>query len=177
MATGDRPSEYLIRGARVDDIERLREIEQKASEMFLGTRHSLVAELACLTPEFLSEQISNERVWTACESSGEPVGFAVALIVDGEAHLTELSVDPSHGRKGVGRRLVEVVCEWARASAHDGITLSTFRNISWNAPFYNKLGFVEVPEESLGSEIQQFRINERNAGLDVDERIIMRKPL
>ncbi len=177
MATCDRRSEYVIRAARADDIDRLREIEQRASEMFIGTRHSIVSELACLTPEFLSEQISNGRVWAACESGGKPVGFAVALIADGEAHLNELSVDPNHGRKGIGRRLVEVVWEWAKASGHDLITLSTFRNISWNAPFYSKLGFVEVTEESLGPEINQFRNNERNAGLDVDARIIMRKPL
>lgn len=177
MVTDDSSLEYPVRPARIEDIERLREIEQKASEMFLGTPHSIVAELSGMTAEFLAEQIGKEQVWTACDDRGTPIGFAVALVVDGEAHLNELSVDPDHGRKGVGRLLTNIVCEWARSSGNTSITLSTFRNIAWNAPFYSKLGFIEVPVESLGPELQQFRRNERNAGLDLDSRLIMRKPL
>ena len=177
MATGDSEPQYCIRAARYEDIDRLREIEQKASEMFLGTPHSLVARLPCMAPVFLAEQIKEKRVWTACTSDGVPVGFAVALIADGEAHLNELSVDPAHGRKGIGRQLIENVCEWARSARHTSISLSTFRDIDWNAPFYSRLGFVEVPEDLLGPEIKQFRENERNAGLDLNSRIIMRKAL
>ena len=145
--------------------------------MFLGTAHSIVAKLPGMTAEFLAEHIVKGSIWTACEPGGTPVGFAVALVVDDEAHLNVLSGDPAHGRKGIGRRLVDEVCEWARSSGHKAITLSTFRNISWNAPFYTRLGFVEVAEDSLGPDIKQFRENERNAGLDISSRIVMRKPL
>ena len=51
---------------------------------------------------------------------------------------------PEHMRKGVGSRLIETVCRWARDAGHAKITLSTFRDVPWNRPFYESRGFQVV---------------------------------
>ena len=42
-------------------------------------------------------------------------------------HLEELDVHPDHGRRGLGSSLVMAVRDWAAATGHEAITLTTFR--------------------------------------------------
>lgn len=74
-----------------------------------------------------------------------PVGFAlVEMLTGNEPHLEEIDVHPAHGRRGVGSALVRTVCEWATRSGFRDITLTTFRDVAWNMPFYARLGFAEL---------------------------------
>ncbi|MEU4015442.1 GNAT family N-acetyltransferase [Microbacterium sp. NPDC028030] len=70
------------------------------------------------------------------------VGFVHVLEVDGHAHLEQLSVLPSYGRRGIGRRLVEAALSEARRRGHLRVTLRTYADVPWNAPFYASCGFV-----------------------------------
>jgi ribosomal protein S18 acetylase RimI-like enzyme len=80
----------------------------------------------------------------AVDDLGAVIGFAVACVIDGEGHLDELAVTPVHGRRGVGRALVDEVCAWSAAQGLPSVTLITFRDVPWNGPFYEKLGFEAV---------------------------------
>ncbi|MGW9158432.1 GNAT family N-acetyltransferase [Microbacterium sp. NPDC055665] len=82
--------------------------------------------------------------------SPEPVGFVHVLEIDGHAHLEQLSVLPSFGRRGIGRRLVQAALSEARRRGHRKITLRTYRDVPWNAPFYASAGFsVTEPDSPL----------------------------
>lgn len=70
------------------------------------------------------------------------VGFAHVLEIDGHAHLEQLSVLPSYGRRGIGRELVEAALTEARNRGYAEITLRTYVDVPWNAPFYSSCGFV-----------------------------------
>ena len=61
-----------------------------------------------------------------------------------EAHLEQLSVLPEHGRRGHGRALVDSAKREARTRGYGRLTLRTFAEIPWNAPFYAGCGFVET---------------------------------
>lgn len=76
------------------------------------------------------------------------VGFVHVLEVDGLAHLEQLSVAPDHARRGHGRRLVEAALDEARDRGHDRISLRTYADVPWNAPFYARAGFVDVAPET-----------------------------
>ncbi len=164
---------YTIRLASADDVALLPEIEQRASELFASTPFADEVSQECLSVEFLREQFAAGRIWIAVNAADAPVGFAVAIVVDGNAHLHEVSVDPAHGKQGIGRRLVEAVCEWAALLSFDRVTLSTFRDIPWNAPFYAKLGFRELPETDHGPEMQKLRMEEEGTSVDISRRLIM----
>lgn len=106
---------------------------------------------------------------------GEVVGFAhVVLLPDGHgvrAHLEQLSVLPEHGRRGVGSGLVAAAAEEARWDGHDRLSLSTYRDRPWNAPFYARLGFEVVEPTGALAEVRQ---HERAQGLDeAGERVVM----
>ncbi|MEP7273774.1 MAG: GNAT family N-acetyltransferase [Acidobacteriota bacterium] len=175
MTIADSGDEYEVRLASPGDIPRLGEIERAAGELFRPTIYSFVAVAEPLDPKWLLKQQKRKMVWIAVDSTGSAQGFAVVLELQDSAHLNELSVHPDHGRRGLGRRLVQAVCDWASASGYSSVTLSTFRDISWNAPFYARLGFRIMTE--LNPELATLRSNERSAGLPVEDRVFMRLAL
>jgi len=77
-----------------------------------------------------------------CVDAPHPVvGFVHVLEIEGHAHLEQLSVLPEHGRKGYGRALVAAAEAEALRRGHRSITLRTYRDVPWNAPFYATCGF------------------------------------
>lgn len=165
--------EYIIRLARQQELLLLNALENAASEIFKNTKYALEINQEPLSLEILEQQQQQDLVWVAINNSDRPVGFAVVLIVDGLAHLHELSVAPQYGRQGIGTKLTKEVINWAKQASFPGITLSTFRDIAWNAPFYRKLGFREMPKAEIGTELDNIRRKEAEAGLPIEERILM----
>ncbi|HEX2902977.1 MAG TPA: GNAT family N-acetyltransferase [Jatrophihabitans sp.] len=101
-----------------------------------------------------------------------PVGYARMEVVDGQAHLEGLSVRPKYMRQGRGRALVSAGIDWARRNGYSQVTLCTFADVPWNAPFYRRLGFVELTELTPG--LRALREHERRLKLDeMGRRIVM----
>lgn len=120
---------------------------------------------------------TERRLWVATADT-MAVGYALALLLeDGTAHLEQVSVDPAHGRQGLGAALMEAVAGWARAGGHRALTLSTFRDLAWNRPYYGRLGFVTVPDIGLTPALAGVRRHEEELGLDVSRRVIMARAL
>lgn len=164
---------YTIRLARPDDLPRLAQIEQSASMLFEGTKYECEVVGDSLPPAFLGARQKEGRVWVAVDSNGEPVGFTVVKTVDGLAHLHELSVDPAHGRKGIGSGLIRAVVEWASQNGHRSLTLSTFKDIEWNAPYYRRLGFRDLDDRELSAGLKEIRRLEAESGLPIEDRVCM----
>ena len=166
-------SEYVIGLSESDDVIGLPALECRAAALF--STEDLSPELAAEeTPLSVFEQAQREaRLIVARNKAGRVVGFAHLIWVGGLAHLEEVDVEPEFGRRGIGRLLVEASCEWARARESDRITLSTFRNVAWNAPFYARLGFSEIREADLSAELRRLREKEGREGLDPNKRIMM----
>lgn len=88
------------------------------------------------------------------EAAHSPVGFVQVLDADGHAHLEQLSVVPSAGRQGHGRELVVAALEEARQRGYSRVTLRTYAEVPWNAPFYASCGFLEsIPETPFLREL------------------------
>jgi GNAT superfamily N-acetyltransferase len=105
-----------------------------------------------------------------------PVGFAQVGEADGNAHLEELAVLPGHMRQGLGTRLIETACAWAAEHGYPAITLTTYADVPWNAPYYERLGFAVV--DDFGPDVRERRDHEAAVGLDtVGPRVVMRRPL
>jgi len=69
---------------------------------------------------------------------------------------------------------VSSVCEWATSQGYEAVTLTTFRDVPWNSPFYTRLGFGTVEDPALGLS----HIREQAIGLDdLGPRVAMRKDL
>ncbi|HZX53739.1 MAG TPA: GNAT family N-acetyltransferase, partial [Ilumatobacteraceae bacterium] len=100
-------------------------------------------------------------------------GYVVVDIVDGNAHIEQVSVHPSRQGEGIGRALLEHVRSWATASRHPGITRTTFRDVAWNRPLYEHLGYRVLSEDEIGPELRDLRAAEAADGLDPAVRVCM----
>jgi GNAT superfamily N-acetyltransferase len=152
-------------------------IELAAAAMFPET--DLPAEIRYLVTddELLHEAQNEARLWVALTDDRTPVGFAMADIVDGGAHLDEMGVMPDFGRQGIGTRLVHTLIEWARSCDYPALTLVTFRHLPWNAPFYERMGFVSMAPSEIGGELAGLLQEEGMAGIDVQQRVCMQLKL
>jgi GNAT superfamily N-acetyltransferase len=168
---------YEIRLAQAEELPLLNEIERAAGMMFQDVELDLVAEMEPLSLDLLRTQQAKGQVWVAAGPDGRPVGFAVAALVDDAVHLEEVSVHPKHGRRGLGTRLVQAVCNWAEEKGYPAVTLSTFRDVPWNAPFYARIGFRTMAEEELGPGLLAVRKHEAEDGLPIQQRVFMRRDL
>jgi ribosomal protein S18 acetylase RimI-like enzyme len=110
-------------------------------------------------------------------SSATPVAYALVDLVDGAGHIEQISVDPAFARQGLGRRLIDHLAAEARREARTALTLTTFRDVPWNAPYYGRCGFRELAESELGPELRAKRDDEATHGLDPALRVCMRRDL
>jgi len=164
---------YEITAARDDEVAQLPEIERRASALFLAFPFTAGLPEVVLSAATFERAQETGLLWVARAPAKEPVGFALAED-DGDAlHLEELDVLPEHGRQGLGERLVRAVIRRAQATARP-VTLCTFRDIPWNAPFYERLGFRALPFDQLPPSLAAHVRREAARGLPPDLRVAMR---
>lgn len=156
-----------IRVALTRDLDGLREIEVASEQLFADVG---------IGPFSQDETSSSERAAIVFVSGDPPVGFASVEVIDGVAHLGQLSVLPSASRQGRGSALVSAVCDWASSQNYEAVTLTTFRDVPWNGPFYVRLGFRTLDDLTPG--LAAIRDHEKAIGDDdFGPRIAMRKDL
>ena len=164
-----------IRLARASELEELQEIERAAGALFAQIGLPEVAESEPLPLDFLEEQQEAELVWVA-EAEGPLAGFMVATELEGTCYLEEISVHPAYGRQGIGKSLIEFLCGWARNNGYQAITLSTFQDVPWNAPYYLRLGFRMLDTEEMSLELKELLAEETQAWAPL-KRVLMRREL
>ncbi len=72
---------------------------------------------------------------------------------------------------------MRAVCDGARARGIATVTLCTFRDIPWNAPFYQRLGFRILDEDELTPGLAARVREEELGGLARELRAAMRLEL
>jgi hypothetical protein len=68
------------------------------------------------------------------------------------------------------------VCEHARAAGYRSVVLTTDRELPWNAPFYRRHGFAELPPDRLPAPLAARLRLEAEAGFDPARRCAMACP-
>lgn len=168
---------YQIRPAHADDLPYLPAIERAAAQRFATSPYPFISHDEGMSPASFAQHFADHQIWVAVDDQDQPVGFAVARPLDGYLYLHEIDVHPDHGRRGLGRQLIAAVMEWARRQQYRAITLITFDNVAWNAPYYAKLGFYPLALAEVGPGLQEVRTQEAANGLDLIHRICMILPL
>ena len=115
------------------------------------------------------------RAWVRTDAHDVPVGYLLAEVVDGCAHLEQVSVHPGSARRGIGRGLVEHLATWATARGVPAMTLTTYTDVPWNGPYYERLGFRVLDETHLTPGLRRIRGAEAARGLDRWPRAAMRR--
>ncbi len=168
---------YRIRVGRDDDYATLAAIERDAAQRFREIGFDFCADGPVRDAEEHRRGLEDGRTLVGETAAGEAAGFALVWRLDGRAHLVELSVARRHQGRGLGRRLIGEAEAWAADQGLAEITLTSFRDVPWNAPFYRSLGYVvfEPGEDRPG--LAAVIAEERDSGFAGQPRVAMRKVL
>jgi len=165
---------HSIRCARPSDLIYLPDIVREAATQFQATPYPAMAN-ADLASAHLD--LDHDYVWVLANEQDQPIGFAIAHVLDESVHLHELDVHPHYARQGLGRRLIEAIADWARTRGATALTLTTFSDVPWNGPYYARLGFRTLDVATLNPALQAVRRAEESAGLPMAHRICMQLDL
>jgi GNAT superfamily N-acetyltransferase len=167
----------MIRRPHLHEIKLLPQIENEADLRYGHVGLRRVIDMPPATIVSLAQGLRDNRLWVAASPLNRPVGFALMKLHDGTAWLDQLSVLDRWQGRGLGVALIDRTAAAARILGHDTLYLSTYRDVPWNAPFYVKRGFEEVPR---GIWPRAFRVQfmaENSHGHPPWRRTIMRRSL
>lgn len=162
-----------VRAAREDDLGLLPVIQVAAGVAFREIGMAAIADAAPLSGTALAAYQQAGRAWVAVAGGDTPIGFIVVDLIDGRAHVEQVSVHPDHARRGVGGMLISYVGRWAARQGMDMLTLVTFRAVPWNGPYYARLGFREMAPDEITAGLAAVLDEEAAHGIDPAARMCM----
>jgi GNAT superfamily N-acetyltransferase len=166
--TPDAPATHRVRPAGPEDLAHIAPIEDAGAPQFREHFGAAIHPIL-LSPALDGRQRAREPGFllvAAPDEDAAPVGFVHVLVIDGHAHLEQVSVLPELQGRGIGGELVRAAMAEARTRGFDRLSLCTYRDVPWNGPFYRSLGFTEVTD--LAPYERRLRAKERDLGLDVN---------
>lgn len=164
-----------IRRTLPDDAPLLPAIERSAGEAF-----RTVPALAWIADDDVMPEARHRALieagfaWVAVDAGDHPIGFLSGEPLDDALHILEISVSRPNQGRGIGRRLIEHAREAAIEAGMAAMTLTTFRNVPWNEPFYRTLGFRTLEAGEMPAALRRILAEEIEAGLPGDMRCAMR---
>ena len=145
---------YRIRLARPDDLPLLPEIDTLADSRFETTPYGAALEaFPSVAVDHLAKLQDQWRLWVAADAQDRPVGFAmVTLDTPAILHLDQISVHPTHTGHRLASRMIDGIDAFCDGRGFAQMTLTSFRDVPWNAPYYQRLGFREIADAEADSD-------------------------
>jgi ribosomal protein S18 acetylase RimI-like enzyme len=142
-----------IRAPRLAELELLREIERDAGQAFAEIEMEEIAADEPLSVVELREFAVAGRAWVATDDVDVPVAYLISAVVDGAAHVEQVSVSGASRGRSIGAALIDHLSTIAARDGRRWVTLTTFRDVRWNAPYYERLGFATIGPGEYGPEL------------------------
>lgn len=170
------PAPFFLRPSRPEEIDLAGEIDEDAC-----TAYAEIG-LPVIFPDDHPFAAKERARWIAClddggllfaceEATRSPVGFAAFGRSGGAAMLSQVSVRRGFARRGVGRLLVERAKAWA---VRDGaLFLTTYADVPWNRPMYERMGFSVVDPADAPPWVRAVHEEECAALPAGDRRVVM----
>jgi 4-diphosphocytidyl-2-C-methyl-D-erythritol kinase len=169
-------TDWLLRPARPEDIDLLADIERRADERYRDFGYPSFPDDYTIPRDAAERAVASGRLVVA-EDTGVVIGWLVWGRVGGELCLGQVSVLPSHGRRGVGTALLRHLIDLARARQEPSIVLNTQSDVPWGMRWYARHGFTVLPPEAWSDALRAVTREQQQAGLDWSHRVHMRWPL
>lgn len=125
-------------------------------------------------PEAWAGRQEAGTLWVA-EAAGRIVAFLGAHAEDDRLHIDEFAVAQDRQGQGLGRRMLAIAVDWARDHRLAAVSLTTFRSVPFNGPFYASFGFRDWPPQDAPESIRLRLVHEADSGLK--DRCAMRRLL
>lgn len=150
-----------IRAVRLDELTLLQDIERAAGQWFRDVGMPEIAEDEPLPVGELARYHRSGLAWVVADDADAPVAYLIADRVDGNLHVEQVSVHPDSARRGIGRLLLDHLAAHARLEGAPALTLTTFTQVPWNAPYYARCGFRPMDDDRLTPGLRTIRERER----------------
>lgn len=167
---------YAIEHGNAAHAPALRQVERAAGARFRDFGMADIADADPTALSILQDRAAHGRLYVAGFGNGAPVGFLIWSPKDGRAYIEEVSVHPEHAGRKLGARLIDALASDAYGR-FQCLSLATFRDIPWNAPYYASLGFAELPRGQAGPEHELSWQRQAEDGLDMSRRLFMIRPV
>lgn len=117
------------------------------------------------------------RTWVAESDQGPLVGFLIAEVFGDALHIWEISVHSDVQGQGIGRQLIDVAQRHGQETGLSALTLTTFREVQFNEPFYARLGFHTLETDQMPDRLARILDKEVEEGLPRARRCAMKMPI
>lgn len=135
----------MIRPPHPHEIKLLPDIENAADQRYARVGLHRVLTMPPASVASLAHGRREGQLWVAASPQGRAVGFALMKLRAGRAWLDQLSVLDAWQGRGFGTALIDRTAQAARVLGYRSLFLTTYLDVPWNAPFYTRRGFAEVP--------------------------------
>jgi GNAT superfamily N-acetyltransferase len=163
----------MIRLARPDEAALLPAIEHDSDQTMRQTPYAYIADLPPVGEEHYRAPVDAGTTWVAVGADDQLVGFAACGVKDDGLVVFQLSVRQAAQKQGLGTALMRAAIDWARASGHKRVMLTTFVDVLFNAPFYEGLGFQALAQAHLPPSLAHMLAHEAEQGHDPAKRVAM----
>lgn len=164
-------ADWTLHLARCGDAEYLPNIERSADLLFANDR-APAARLPIFDTNELRAYIARGRSLVV-RIGPRIIGFVIAEPTGRELHIVQMAVHADFQRQGIGSGMIRALIVDSTNSGFDALTLTTFADIAWNAPFYAGLGFVAVDDMEANPRLKALLDAESASGLPVERRTAM----
>jgi GNAT superfamily N-acetyltransferase len=164
---------WTLRLARDQDTDHMPAIESAAGKLFATEAELAIFDFSeTWEPAELRPLVARGHCLVA-HVGEEMAGFLIAEPCGSELHICEMNVHPAYQRRGIGAGLIRASQIDARNCGFRALTLTTYRDLAWNGPFYARLGFDEIDDPAFHPRLAACLDDEEADGLPRQRRCAM----
>jgi GNAT superfamily N-acetyltransferase len=123
-----------FRVARIQDIENYMLVR-------MAVKENILSNPALVTKQDNIDYITKHGKGWVCEIDNKIVGFSIVGLI--QRNVWALFVHPDFEKKGIGRKLHDLMLDWYFKQTTDTLWLGTEQN-TYAETFYKKRGWIEV---------------------------------
>lgn len=163
-----------IRLASADEIHKVAPLERAAAEVFRTIGMDAVADDAPISESVLLQAVEEQRLWFAVEY-GVLKAYLLGEFLPQSLHIEQVTVHPDASRRGLGALMIESVSADPRSKERGLLTLTSFANVPWNAPYYERIGFLDIAESDWPDGVAEKVAAEQAKGIAAWPRVVMQR--
>lgn len=165
--------DWTLRLARPEDAPYMPAIEARAARLFDGVEGLEELAVRPVHPVERLQRYIRKGHCLVAHVGQAMAGWLANEPFGRELHIWEFNVDPAFQQRGIGSGLLRACLIDSGNSGFTAVTLTTFRDVEWNAPFYARLGFEEVVALDAHPRLAAELALEVDSGLPADRRCAM----
>jgi GNAT superfamily N-acetyltransferase len=165
-------ADYHIRLATDEDLDHLAAIEGDGDRRYEPQpEFGGMENLPNLSADAYRQLPADATIWIA--HLEKPLGFIYAYDMDDDLYIGQLSVTLAAQNKGIGQALLMKIVDIAQERQKRGVVLTTYRDVSWNAPFYARRGFKILLRAEMGPQLREHAREDDEKWSQFSPRVVM----